>query len=223
MSPSSSSSQRSTRVLLAVLTIGVWCLLLRPYLPIAAPAAQSSAGRSASYDTLTVQRINIVDPDGKMRLIIANSARMPGAIVHGKTYPRSINATAGLLFLDTNGDETGGLVSAKLRNEAVADLIFDYAYQITDGIGIGKEESADGAHWRAGFDIRDRRPYEAGPIKSSQGVQRITLEDNNQNAQLVIADPRGRPRIRIGVDKAGEPAIEMLSPDGKVVYRAAKQ
>lgn len=70
-----------------------------------------------------------------------------------------------------------------------------------------------------GFDIFDRRPY-TGAIESSQGVQRITLSDEDQNAQLVISDVQGRPRIRIGVDKGGQPTMEMLSPDGKVVYRA---
>ena len=43
-----------------------------------------------------------------------------------------------------------------------------------------------------------------------------------ENAELLIADPQGRPRIRIGVDKDGQPSIVMLSPEGKVVYRAAK-
>lgn len=31
------------------------------------------------------------------------------------------------------------------------------------------------------------------------------------------------PRIRIGVDQTGKPRIEMLNPDGKVIYGAAEQ
>jgi hypothetical protein len=222
MSSPLSFLQRPIQVLLAILAIGVWGLLLRPYLPSAVAATQeSAAARSATYDTLNVQRINVVDPDGKMRLIIANGARFPGAIVHGKTYPRSIDNAAGVLFLDSKGEETGGLALAKLRDTDVANLTFDYTYQLTDGIKMWKQESADGANWRAGFEIFDRRPY-SGAVESSQGVQRITLADENQNAQLVISDPQGRPRIRIGVDKAGEPSIVMLRPDGKVAYHAGK-
>jgi hypothetical protein len=222
MSLHSSSSQRLTQVLLAILGLGVWGLLLRPYLPITAAAAKSpSATPSATYDTITVQRINVADTDGTTRLIIANSARLPGAIIHGKEYPRSINDAAGVLFLDTKGEETGGLALAKLRDNDVANLTFDYTYQLTDGIRIWKQESADGAKWRAAFDIFDRRPY-TGAVEDSQGVQRIALADENQKAELLISDPQGRPRIRIGVDKGGEPSIVMLSPDGKVIYRAAK-
>jgi hypothetical protein len=146
MSSPLSFLQRPIQVLLAILAIGVWGLLLRPYLPSAVAATQeSAAARSATYDTLNVQRINVVDPDGKMRLIIANGARFPGAIVHGKTYPRSIDNAAGVLFLDSKGEETGGLALAKLRDTDVANLTFDYTYQLTDGIKMWKQESADGA------------------------------------------------------------------------------
>ncbi|MDE2148390.1 MAG: hypothetical protein KGJ55_00885 [Gammaproteobacteria bacterium] len=199
----------------------VWGLLLRPYLPLAISEAKASpAPKSATFDTLTVQRINIVDPDGRTRLVIANSKRFPDAVVRGKAYKRSIHDTAGLAFYDVNGGEIGGLALSKLRDEDQTALIFDYIYQPTDGIWMGKSESPDGARWRAGFGISDRRPYKPGDIKSSQGVERISLSNENQNAQLVISDPQGHPRIRIGVNKAGEPRIEMLDPNGKVVYRA---
>jgi hypothetical protein len=221
MSPHMSSSQRLTQLLLAILAVGVWGLLLRPYLPIATAAAKSPAAVSASFDTITVQRINVTDADGTTRLVVANSARLPGAIIHGKEYPRSINDAAGVLFLDTKGEETGGLALSKLRDNNVATMTFDYNYQLTDGIRIWKQESVDGKKWRASFDIYDRRPY-TGTVESSQGVHRIALADENQKAELVISDPEGRPRIRIGVDKGGEPSIVMLSPAGKEIYRAAK-
>ena len=216
------SAPRLTQWLLAFLAVGVWGLLLKPYLPLPfAQAAASPAPPSATFDTLTVQRINVVDPDGKMRLIIANSARLPGAIIHGKTYPRSINDAAGVLFLDSKGEETGGVALAKLRDSNVANLTFDYTYQLTDGIRMWKQESADGTQWLAAFDIFDRRPS-TGTVESSQGVERISLADENRNAALVISDAQGHPRIRIGVDAAGTPAITMLNPDGTEVYRAGK-
>jgi hypothetical protein len=223
MAASATYGHRLTHLLLAALALGVWGLLLRPHLPFAFADAQAlPAPGSATFDTLTVQRINVIDADGKTRLIIANSERFPDVQLRGKVLPRSIHDTAGLLFFDTKGEETGGLALAKLRDEDVANLTFDYTYQATDGIRIIKQESADGTRWQAGFDIFDRRPYQPGPIDSSQGVQRIALADENQNAQLVISDPQGHPRIRIGVDKTGKPRIEMLNPDGKVIYGAGE-
>ncbi|MGH6890406.1 MAG: hypothetical protein ACREHF_14635 [Rhizomicrobium sp.] len=221
MSAPSIRSQRLTHLLLAALALGVWSLLLESYLPAA--FARTNAERSASFDTLTVKRINVVDPNGTIRFVIANSERFPGAKERGRTYPRSIHDTAGMLFFDAKGNEVGGLGLAKLRNQDVTNMAFDYAYQPTDGIGFFKLESPDGKRWQAGFDIYDRRPYEPGSITSSQGVQRVALEDENQNSQLVISDAQGHPRIRIGVDKAGEPSIEMLNPAGKVMYRAGER
>ena len=108
----------------------------------------------------------------------------------------------------------------KLRDDDVANLTFDYTYQVTDGIRMIRQESSDGTRWKAGFDIYDRRTFQPGPITSSQGVQRISLTDENENAHLVISDTDGHPRVRIGVDKTGKPSIEMLDSDGKVTYRA---
>ena len=222
MSTASLYTQRSTRALLVMLVVGVWGLVLRPHLPIATAATQGSRpARSALYDTLTVQRINVVDPDGRLRLVIANGTQMPGAILHGKSYPRSINDAAGFVFYDANGNETGGLATARLGADDMTGFIFDCTYQVTDCIRMSKRESPDGTRLRESFDIFDRRPY-TGRVESSQGVQRITLRDENQDAQLQISDPQGRPRIRIGVDKAGEPSMVMLSPDGKEVYHAGR-
>jgi hypothetical protein len=213
---------RSTKCLLAALTLGVWGLLLKLDMPFLFSEAQASSKKetSATLDTLTVQRINITDATGKTRLIIANSDRFPGYEANGKVYKRSINDTAGLVFFDSMGKETGGLVLTKLRGDDVANMTFDYTYQPTDGIRIIKQESPDGASWKAGFDIYDRRPFQPGPPDSSQGIQRIALTDENQDAHLVISDTDGHPRLRIGVDKTGKPSIEMLGSDGKVTYRA---
>jgi hypothetical protein len=216
------SLNRLTQFLLAVIALGVWGLLLKPHMPILFSEVQASPRKevSATFDTLTAQRINITDASGKTRLIIANSERFPDVEIRGKVYPRSIHDSAGLLFFDAKGVETGGLGITKLRDDDVANLIFDYTYQPTDGIRMTKQESPDGAHWKAGFDVFDRRPYQPGDIDSSQGAQRISLTDENQDANLVISDTSGHPRVRIGVDKTGKPSIEMLGSDGKVTYRA---
>jgi hypothetical protein len=113
MAASATYGHRLTHLLLAVLALGVWGLLLRAHLPFAFADAQAlPAPGSATFDTLTVQRVNVTDADGKARLIIANSERFPDVQLRGKVSPRSIHDTAGLLFFDANGKETGGLVLA---------------------------------------------------------------------------------------------------------------
>src|SRR5688500_18710476 len=126
-------SPRLTQGLLGLLVVGVWGLLLRPLLlpPAHADAAKpgSSPATKLTLEELTVQRINVVEPDGTLRLAIANSARIPDAVVRGKTYPRSIHGVAGMVFFDGQGQEHGGLAMAKSgKGDATEALIFDFTH-----------------------------------------------------------------------------------------------
>jgi hypothetical protein len=50
-------------------------------------AVYGNEKRAITTDEITVQRINIVEPDGTPRLIISNHAKLPGVLVHGKEKP----------------------------------------------------------------------------------------------------------------------------------------
>lgn len=69
--------------------------------------------RGARFDTITVQRINVVEPDGTLRMVLTNNSRIPAVIQHGKEYPdfgnRKPSTAAGILFYDAEGSESGGL------------------------------------------------------------------------------------------------------------------
>lgn len=67
--------------------------------------------QSANFDQITVRRINLVEPDGTPRLIIAGKAEFPGEYFKGKDIPRSDRAGyAGMIFLNDEGTENGGLI-----------------------------------------------------------------------------------------------------------------
>jgi hypothetical protein len=68
------SASHLTRWLLAFLTLGVWGLLVKPYLPLPVAEAKTLSPQApTTFDTLTVQRINVVDANGKTRFIIAGT------------------------------------------------------------------------------------------------------------------------------------------------------
>ncbi|MCA1246825.1 hypothetical protein [Massilia sp. MS-15] len=71
----------------------------------------SDPARRASFDEITVGRINIVEPDGTRRIIISNKAQFPGDFQQGKERPRpDRNSFAGMLFINEEGTENGGLI-----------------------------------------------------------------------------------------------------------------
>ena len=66
----------------------------------------------ATFDEIDVQRINVREPDGKLRLTISNHARLPEVVVGGKSYPLRGGTgvqSAGLIFFNDEGTENGGL------------------------------------------------------------------------------------------------------------------
>lgn len=63
------------------------------------------------FKEIDVGRVNIVEPDGKLRLAISNDELAPDIIYKGKTYPsmRSGGNSAGMIFFNNEGTECGGL------------------------------------------------------------------------------------------------------------------
>lgn len=170
-----------------------------------------------SRQELTVERINVVDAAGEVRLVIAGD--MPDPIVRGEPVERTISP-AGIIWHDEDGNESGGIATASFPGGTQRMIVFDFTHQPTDAIGMGTYETDDGDTWMAGLRIYDRNPDVPGPVTTSEGPQRIVLGTQNEDAGLVILDPQQRERIRIGVGPDGAAAIEILDENGLVVYRA---
>src|SRR4029453_9682192 len=70
--------------------------------------AKQAASRKEAFNEVDVQRINIVEPDGTVRMIISDPARAPGAIFKGKEYPHPDGRkVAGMIFYNDEGTESG--------------------------------------------------------------------------------------------------------------------
>lgn len=194
---------------------------------------------------LNVERINVVDPDGTVRLVIANKERLPGGIVDGKELPRQGMKTPGLLFYNDLGDECGGLIfGGKQENGQVSaggGLLFDQFKQ-DQVIGITTREQ-NGRRTR-GLEVWDRpdhsltgtyemaqaaqaitdRGEQEAAFKEMQeaghfGYQRLFVGRNGKGEALVmLADSKGRPRIRLRVDEHDVPRMEFLDEAGNVTY-----
>jgi hypothetical protein len=67
--------------------------------------------RNPQFGIITARRINIVEPDGTVRLTISNRADFPGGWIHKKESPRpDRREAAGMLFMSEEGTEQGGLI-----------------------------------------------------------------------------------------------------------------
>src|ERR1043166_506643 len=95
---------------------------------LVALAAFRQAARPQNLGEITLERINVVDADGTLRLVISNKERMHPGVIGGKVLKRE-RPYAGFLFFNDQGDEAGGLtLKGSERNgtrTADAGLMFD--------------------------------------------------------------------------------------------------
>lgn len=195
-------------------------------------------------DELTVGRLNVVEPDGTPRMIVSSRARFPGSFLRGKEIPRPDRRDeAGILFVDDEGTENGGLVqSGKLGSDgkvqAGASLTFD-RFRQDQMVQVLLDETDDNA--TAGVIIHDRPSHKVfslddivrlmgtlSPADRDAQVQRHVEQGHfghrrgyfgldRDSSTLVLSDPQGRPRLRLRVSDRGEPSIELLDESGHAV------
>src|SRR5437763_12561134 len=72
-------------------------------------AAFTRQSQHAKFDEIDVERINVVEKDGKLRLVISNRDRSPGPIYKGKAFGYQGGGRPGMLFFNDEGSENGGL------------------------------------------------------------------------------------------------------------------
>jgi hypothetical protein len=76
---------------------------------VLAGAAFTRQARHARSDEITVERINVVEKDGKLRMVISNRERSPGPISRGKPFGYPGGTRPGMIFFNDEGSENGGL------------------------------------------------------------------------------------------------------------------
>ncbi len=208
----------------------------------------SSGNQKNKFDEIDVERINIVEKDGALKLVISNKERIPDPIVSGKTFQRQGEKSPGLIFYNDKGDECGGLVfhgqQKDGRTSAGAALLFDqFDQDQTVGIMYGDNNGSR----MAGLRVWDRpdiaaaeqvekiqavRNMKDGPEKTEAmkkiqeaadrgefGATRVFVgKSGDKSAAIILSDTRGKPRIRMSVDSAGIARLEFMDENGKVAY-----
>ena len=212
---------------------------------LAAFTLQSSKQKFGEID---VERINVVERDGKLKMVISNKERQHPGVVDGKTIPRKGPRPPGILFFNEKGDECGGLIfDGDEKNGQFESLTFD-KFRQDQTIGLQHLEGTNGKYF-AGLVVWDRNngPYweqmekfrEIDKVPNSPekqaamkafretgalGTERVLIgKGRDQAAMVVLSDPKGRARIRLSVDAMGAPKLEFLDEAGKVTYNLPQE
>ena len=73
-------------------------------------AAFTIQNQKQKFGEIDVERINIVEKNGKLRMVISNQELQHPGIVNGKVIERKAPRPPGMIFFNHLGDEMGGLV-----------------------------------------------------------------------------------------------------------------
>lgn len=170
------------------------------------------------YARLSVERLDIVDADGTPRVVLANQQRFPSPMLNGETFKRAVTP-AGLVFYDRKGNEVGGLALTDVEAGKVSALAFDNPNM--DAIGLMTRIGADGEPISSGLQINQAVPSHVKVLDAAkQATRRIAIQNEHNDAEILLADASGKDRIRLRVDRAGDARIEVLDADGRVVFSA---
>ncbi len=201
------------------------------------------------FPEIDAERINIVEKDGRVRMVIANRERSPGPIYKGKSFGYPGGTRAGMIFYNDEGTEDGGLIfQGKTENgryTAYGHLSFDQYGQ--DQV-INLEYDGESGKQRQGLQIADRPDISIldvisrrdsiqrmpdGSAKAAAlaklnadqggvpyGAPRLYVgRDTSKAAVVDLKDRFGRSRLRLEVDSLGAARIEFLDDSGRVTRR----
>lgn len=195
------------------------------------------------FGEVDIERINIVEPDGSIRMVISDKTRFPGGIIRGKEYPHD-RQTAEVLFFNDEKTENGGLIFGGKKETdgtttSYGGLSFD-AYEQDEVLTLTARQA--GGKKSSGLAIIDRPDFPI--VEAFEALGRIKgLPKDQQEAEwekflagkpaplsrlylgrspddsvgLRLLDAQGRERIQIQVEGDGTPVIKFLDAAGKVV------
>jgi len=175
--------------------------------------------RKLNIDVIDVQRINLREPDGTLRMVLASHAKLPGIIVRGKEQPFD-RPQAGIIFYNDEGSENGGLIFGGRKNSK-GDVVDSGGALSFDRYDGNQEVQLIGVHDKedrfAGLVVSDSPPH-------AQGHRRIWVGKNEDGAARVeLRDANGKKRLVLEVLADGVASLNFLDADGNVVNRVVPQ
>ena len=199
-----------------------------------------------TFDEINVHRINVVEPDGTIRLVLTNTANSPGIYIKNKEVPHpNGRKSAGLLFFDEDGTEDGGLSYGITKNQtgkvtgSEGHLSFDQYMQdqiftIDAGRDGDKKYSLLRMDDRGDYPITDAlealKQISKLPADQREAEIKKFLETHpgdhprvilgrarDGGSVLQLKDSEGRDRLVLRVAPDGSPKLQFLDAAGKVV------
>ncbi len=195
------------------------------------------------FAEINVERINVVEKDGKLKMVISNKERQHPGTVDGKTYDeRKGQRAAGMIFFSEKGDEIGGLIfDGDTGKGQFGSLTFD-KFRGDQTVQFIHTEDKDGNYF-AGLRVNDQNMPLPDFLAKLDSINKLPTAEERQKANrefresdaatvsrlaigksrdktslIMLNDGKGKPRMKISVAVDGTRKLDFLDENGKVFY-----
>lgn len=205
----------------------LYALFTTALLAILSLAAFQQQPKKTKFTEIDVERINVVEPNGALRMVISNRPRSIGPIYKGKPFGYKGGNRPGIIFFNDEGTENGGLTFSgqRLPNGQVrASSGFSFDQFNQDQILYFQYAEENGRR-RTGLTIADRTDADIyDMVLEKESIDKIKDSTERAEALQRWAAPRnGVPifaqRVYVGRDPAKSALVNLSDPNGKVRLR----
>lgn len=195
------------------------------------------------FQEIDVERINIREKDGKIKMIITNKERQPtGLVLDGKNYEYGRGKSGGILLFNDEGEENGGFLFGGNEEEHGVNLSFDQFKQGELVALTSREKTVDGIKKKlyglALFEKPDTISTKQELIEEERIAKIKNEEERNREYEklkekgyygynsffagrlwngetgLFLMDSKGESKIRLYIDNEGNPKLELHDKNG---------
>jgi hypothetical protein len=191
-------------------------------------AAFRQASQKQKFTEIDVERINVVEKDGKLRMVISNRERSIGPIYKGKPFGYEGGTRPGIIFFNDEGTENGGLTFTGARQpdgtyRAQSGFSFD---QFNQDQVLYMQYNDNNGRRNMGLTIADRIDLDIYDLVAERdSIMKAHPAGAAREAALAKwAQPRnGVPivaqRVYVGRDVAKSAVINLSDRDGRARIR----
>lgn len=213
----SDSIRRELRLLKA------YALVVTLLLGTLSVAAFRQAAQKTKFTEIDVERINIVEPDGKLRMVLSNRPRSIGPIYQGKPFGYAGGTRPGIIFFNDEGTENGGLTFTGRRRDdgtysSSVGMSFD---QFNQDETLTLRYSDENGRKTTGITIAERDERDIYDlVMQRDSLNRLPDGPAKTEALARLMGPRnGVPlrasRVYLGRDPARSAVLSLYDPNGK--------
>jgi hypothetical protein len=190
-------------------------------------AAFARPPQKVKFQEIDVERINVLEPDGKYRMVISNRPRSIGPIYKSKPFGYEGGGRPGIIFFNDEGTENGGLTFTGRQDStgavrASTHMSFD---QFNSDQVLNLDYSEGSGRRLVGISMLDRAPIDIYDfVKARDSIMAMRDTAARGAAMRALTAPRnGVPlvaqRVFVGRDQSKSAIVNLSDRDGKTRLR----